>query len=74
MNNKPHQKITICPICHSDDIEDIDIIDIEGAFVGDDNEDGLLEYHVGKCCKCGAELSWKRAYKFYGIVNMQGTD
>ena len=74
MTNKSYQRTAICPICHSDDIEDIDIIDLEGAFVGDDNEDGLLEYHVGKCRKCGAELSWKRAYKFCGIADVQGTD
>ena len=54
-----------CAKCGSTDIVDIDIIDEEGDYI--DGEDALIEFHIGKCNKCGADVQWYRCYKFVGL-------
>lgn len=58
-----------CPKCASTDIDDYDIYEEEGAFIN--GVDALVEYHVGACLKCGAELQWKRCYTFCGITEIE---
>lgn len=70
MEDKAYMKTIICPVCGSKEVDDYEIIDLEGTYVGSEQEDGLIEHHVGRCCECGAELEWKCVYKFYGITDV----
>ena len=63
-----YSQTVICPVCKSEDVDDIDIESLEGKFI--EGEDGIIERHIGKCRKCNANLSWTRAYVFYGVTDV----
>ena len=59
-----------CPMCGSHNVEVDDVIDICTDEDGK-GEEFLIEDIIGHCEDCGAELRWKKIFRYLAIEDME---